>query len=171
MKKINLLSPEFLYRKIENNTVKILLLVMVAFLVYTAYLVHDVQQESKGLVQNYEIEDKIAKLEESIEKTQKEIDSQVKYLTELKKNYFPYKDIVEFFAKRTPEDMMILAVFDQGETLVTRGVAEEHRAIAQMVNSLESNLEVENIKITELINKEDLQLFELQFQRKVDVDE
>lgn len=66
---------------------------------------------------------------------------------------------------------MILAVFDQDDTIVTRGIALEHRAVAQLVDSLESNLSVENIRVTELIARDDLQLFELQFNRKVELDE
>lgn len=170
MKKIDLLSPEFKNKKIEKNTAKILLTVITLFLAYTAFSVYGVQQEAAALVPNYEVDAQIIEAEKSIEKLEKEIESQVEYLTNLKRSYFPYKEITEFFAKRTPEGMMIQAVFDHGETLVARGIAQEQRAITQIVNSLESNLEVENIRVTELSNEEDYHLFELQFERKVDVD-
>lgn len=170
MKKVNLLGPEFLYRRIESNTIKILLVIIVIFLAYTAYLMYGIQQESKGLVIDPDIDSKITKLEESIVRLQEDIDTQVEYLTELKANYFPYKEIAEFFAKQTPENMIILAVFDQEETLIARGFAKEPRVINQIVNSLETNLEMEDVKITELVNKEDVHLFELQFKRKVDID-
>lgn len=171
MKKINLLSPEFLHRKTEQNIAKFLLVVIMIFLVYTAYLVFDAQKAIKDIVYDHTIDEKIVSLEESIEKLQEEISQHENYLIELKKNDFPYKDIFEFFAKRTPEGMMILAVFDQDDIIVARGIALEHRAVAQLVDSLESNLSVENIRVTELIARDDLQLFELQFNRKVELDE
>ena len=110
------------------------------FLVYTAYLVFDAQKATKDIVYDHTIDEKIVSLEESIEKLKEEISQHENYLIELKKNDFPYKDIFEFFAKRTPEGMMILAVFDQDDTIVARGIALEHRAVAQLVDSLESNL-------------------------------
>ena len=170
MKKINLLSPEFKNKKIEKSTVKTLLIVITLFLAYTAFSVYGVQQEAAALAPNYEIDVQIPETEKTIEKLEEEIESEAEYLTNFKKSYFPYKEIVEFFAKRTPEGVMIQAVFDQGETLVARGAAIEQRIITQLVNSLESNLEVEDIKVTELSSEEDRHLFELQFKRKVDVD-
>ena len=169
MKKINLLGSYFQYRKIETNALKILVVVLVVFLAYNAYVIQALRQEAQKIPPIHQTEEKIAKLEASIKELEEDIELQKEYLQELKRKAFPYQEIVEFFAKRTPKNMMILAVFDQEDIIVARGIAMESRALSELVERMEAGLEVEEIKITELFNRDNGQLFEIQVKRKVDM--